>query len=199
MGGLNHSQGVLLFRQNPLGNHVVLVPKRLFQRVDADRLATTRCVDKTVIAQVDGNVIDLAALQFEEQQITWFQVLAINLLPVAGGHGIGSARQIHGGYVVERIFHQAAAVEPFTWAAAAPTIRCTEHVYGAAEDVAALLGVDCHEAGNCFTVRLAQLSRAADGRLYRFGSAWRAVDFRGETVNVRKSLLTIGGVGGQWH
>jgi len=25
------------------------------------------------------------------------------------------------------------------------------------------------------------------------------VDFRGEAVDVRKSVLTIGGVGGQWH
>ena len=112
--------------------------------------------------------------------------------------GIGGAWQVKRS-VVERVFHQTAAVEAFARAAAAPTIRSTEHVDGAAEDGAALLGVTRHQAGCCLTVGLAQLSRAADGRLCRFGSAGRAMDFRGETVNVRKSLLTIGGVGGQWH
>ncbi len=162
---LDYPQGVLLFWQNPLGNHVVLVPERLFQGVDADRLATAWCVDKAVVAQVDGNVVDLAALEFEEQQVARFQILALNLLPVAGGHGVGGARQIHGRYVVKRIFHQTAAVEPFTWAAAAPTIRSTEHVDGAAEDGAALFGVGCHQAWGGFAVGLAQLSRAADSRL----------------------------------
>ena len=180
---LNNPQVILLFRQNTLGNHVVLVPERLFQCVDAHRFATARCVDKAVVAQVDGNMVDLAALQFEEQQVARFQILAVNLQAVAGRHGIGGARQIHGFYIIKRIFHQTAAVEPFTWAAAAPTIRCTEHVNGTAEDIAALFGVDGQLGVDCFTVGLAHLSRAVDGQLYRLGSAGCAVNFRGYCFN----------------
>src|SRR5476651_493796 len=110
------------FRQNPLGYHVVAFPVRFLQRIDGHRLATARCVDEAVVAQVDGNVIDLTALDIEENQIARLQILAFDFLPMTAGHGVGGPWQVEGS-VVKRIFHQTTAVEPFTWAAAAPTIR----------------------------------------------------------------------------
>ena len=151
-------------------------------------------MDETVVAQVDGNVIDPTALDVEENQVARLQVVAIDFLAMTAGHGIGGARQVKRG-VVERIFHQTTAVEPFTWAAAAPTVGSTEDVHRTAQDVAAfLVGHRWHQlavilAGERGVFRLfAALARRS-----------RSMGFRGETVNVGKTLLTIGGVGGQWH
>ena len=57
---------------------------------------------------------------------------------MAQGHGIGGARQIDIGHIVEGVFHQPAAVEAFFRAAAAPNIWGTEHIDGTAEHIAAL-------------------------------------------------------------
>src|SRR5471032_454902 len=72
-----------LFRQYALGYHEMAVPVRLLEGVDGHRLATARRMNETVIAQVDSDVVDLAALGVEEQQVAWLQILAVNLLPVA--------------------------------------------------------------------------------------------------------------------
>src|SRR5690349_7871369 len=136
---LNNPQLIRLFRQNPLGNHVVVFPVRFLQSVDAHRLAATWRVDEAVVAQVNGNVIDPTALDIEENQVARLQVVAIDFLPMTAGHGVGGARQVERG-VVERVFHQAAAIEAFAWAAAAPTIGSAQDVYSAAQYVAAVLG-----------------------------------------------------------
>src|SRR3546814_13169836 len=96
-------------------------------------------MDEAVVAQIDGHVVDTAALELEENQVAGPEVLAIDLLTVTAGHRVGRARKVEGG-IVEGVFHQAAAIETFAWAAAAPTVRCSQYVHGTAQDVAARLG-----------------------------------------------------------
>ncbi|MNG07100.1 hypothetical protein D3C84_903880 [compost metagenome] len=151
-------------------------------------------MDETVVAQVNGNVIDPTALDVEENQVARLQVVAIDFLPMTAGHGVGGAWQVERG-VVERVFHQAAAIETFAWAAAAPTIRSAEDVHGAAQHVAAFLGA---HRWNQAAFAAGQAWSIFSGFLV-FARRSRGMGFWGVTINVWKTLLTIGGVGGQWH
>ena len=166
----------------------MLLPVRLVQRIDAHRFATTRGVDEAVVAQVDGNVVDSTALDVEENQIARLQILALDFLAVAAGHGVGGAWQIHRFYIVKGIFHQTTAVEPFTWAAAAPTIRCTEDVYRTAQHIAAFL---VRHRRDKLVVGFAQRSRwlGRDGDDRRRGAAhlWQAPD--GPAILMGRYLL----------
>ncbi|MNP42286.1 hypothetical protein D3C76_1360440 [compost metagenome] len=166
-------------------------PVRFLQGVDAHRLATAWRVDEAVVAQVDGNMVDPAALELEEDQVTGLEVLALDFLAMTGGHGVGGARQIEGG-VVEGVFHQPAAIEPFTWATAAPTIRCAKYIHGATQHVAARFGR--HRRDQLAVGR----AHALDAWLV-LAQGSRNMGFRGIAVDVGKALLTIGGVGGQWQ
>src|SRR3546814_4355059 len=80
-------------------------PVRLVQGIDGHRLATTRGMDEAVVAQIDGHVVDTAALELEENQVAGPEVLAIDLLTVTAGHRVGRARKVEGG-IVEGVFHQ---------------------------------------------------------------------------------------------
>ena len=74
-------QGLLFFRQHALGHHVVLLPVRLAQGVDANPLAGAWRMDEAVIAQVDGDVVDPAALDVEEDQVARLEVAFATLTP----------------------------------------------------------------------------------------------------------------------
>src|SRR5207253_3244436 len=83
---LNNTHGVRVFRQYPLGDDVVAFPVRLLQCIDGHRLAAAWRMDEAVIAQVDGHVVDLVALDVEEDQIAWLEVLTVDFLSVTAGH-----------------------------------------------------------------------------------------------------------------
>ena len=111
------------------------------------------------------------------------------------GHGIGGARQVDVGDIGEGVLDQAAAVEALARAAAAPTIGRAQYIHCAAEHVAALLGRHGHDG---------QIARSLGGIAWA-GAQGAVFDRRvfhrgvggiaGETIG--KTLLTIGGVGGQ--
>src|SRR3546814_5522328 len=67
-------------------------------------------MDEAVVAQIDGHVVDTAALELEENQVAGPEVLAIDLLTVTAGHRVGRARKVEGG-IVEGVFHQARSEE----------------------------------------------------------------------------------------
>ena len=151
-------------------------------------------MNEAVVAQVDGHVVDPAALDVEEDQVAGLEVLACYLDAVALGHGIGSTWQVDVLDIVEGILDQAAAVEALGRRAATPAIWRAEHVDGAAEHSAALLG-RCR--GNRQVARLGRIGRAcALADLFHRCALHRGADaIAGETVG--KTLLTVGGVGGQ--
>ncbi|MNN36127.1 hypothetical protein D3C81_1500070 [compost metagenome] len=112
---------------------------------------------------------------------------------MTAGHGIRGTWQVERS-VVERVFHQTAAIKTFTWAAAAPTIRGTEDVHRTAQHIAAFL------ARHRWHQLAVALAAQRGGFAFAAFARWsRSMGFRGKAVNVGKTLLTIGGVGGQWH
>ena len=151
-------------------------------------------MDEAVVTQVDGYVIDPTALDVEEDQVAGLQITLGHLHPVALGHGIGGARQVDVSDVVEGVFDQPAAVKAFFRAAAAPNIRGTEHIYRTAEHVAALLR---RHGGDIGTAAADGVAWAGAQRGLLGGCVFhrRVGRVAGETIG--KTLLTIGGVGGQ--
>ncbi|MNN73012.1 hypothetical protein D3C81_1890970 [compost metagenome] len=107
-------------------------------------------------------MVDPAALDVEEDQIARLEVIAIDLHAVTLGHGIGGARQVDFFDVVEGVLDQAAAVEAFARAAAAPAVRGAQHIDGTAEHVAALLRRHRRDRQAWLAGAGAQLGLAAD-------------------------------------
>ncbi len=97
-------------------------------------------MNELVVAQVNGHMVDVAALDVEEQQIAGFQVLAIHRLTMTLGHGVGGARQVDLTDIRVGVFDQSAAVQAFAGRGAAPAIRRAHSLQGAFYNGAALLG-----------------------------------------------------------
>src|SRR5690606_19030801 len=116
------------------------VPIRFVQRIDSYGLATARRMNELVVAQVNGDVVDVAALDVEEQQITGFQILAIHRLTMTLGYGIGGAWPVDLTDIRVGAFDQSAAIQAFTGRVAAPAIRRAHSLQGALYNGVALLG-----------------------------------------------------------
>src|SRR5262245_12203270 len=113
---------------------IIFVVELIVERVDGDRLALARRVHEAMIADVDADVVDLAAVDLEEHQVAALELAALHFLRFPGLLA-RSAR--HGEpHLLMRVEHEAAAVETLARGAAVAIARALQREREVREGVA---------------------------------------------------------------
>ena len=117
------------------GGGVVSFPVRIVHRVDTNVFARARCMDKTVIADIQADVIAAGAtLGAEEHRIARLQFMLGNFLQFRVEHCSSGSWHVDTGFVLEQEHQHAAAIEALFQGHAAPQVRDTQQGVGAVDD-----------------------------------------------------------------
>jgi len=128
-------------RHHPLGRLKVTLPVVVVEVIDTHMGAASGGVDEAVIAQVDRYMVNRAAMNAKEQQVTGLKVSTFHrgrIQPGQRARGAGQLKVIQG---FEHIMHQPAAIEALSGAGAAPSVRCAQGGQGAVDDLLRRRGI----------------------------------------------------------
>src|SRR5215510_9583559 len=110
------------------------VVELVVEGIDGDRLALARRVHEPMVADVDADVVDLAAVDLEEYQVAAFQLAALHLLGFLRLFARGAR---HGEpELLVRVEDEPAAVESFGRGATVAITRALQGEREVGEDVA---------------------------------------------------------------
>src|SRR6185312_5485838 len=108
-------------REHALGEQEMVAPIIAVQMVQSNRAALVGRIHESAVADVDGHVVDAAAVA-EEQQITRLQVVACDFRRIQRGDRVRRARQLQAGLAAKNVIDQAAAIETGFRRVAAPAV-----------------------------------------------------------------------------